>query len=79
MPARVNRRIVMFRAGWYTFELRYRNPTEVIHIGVGEAGAGGAAALTDQQSFFYISTRKPPRDYYYAPSIALSSTFQVRA
>ncbi|KXZ55712.1 hypothetical protein GPECTOR_2g1262 [Gonium pectorale] len=60
--------------GWYPFELRYRNPSAKISIYLAEPGSPD---LRSDLPWFFIATSKSPRYYYYAPEIALSSTFQV--
>ncbi|KAG2435742.1 hypothetical protein HXX76_006938 [Chlamydomonas incerta] len=66
--------------GWYNFEMRYRNPVEAINIQMAEPtdqAAGASKFRLSHIETFYVSTPVPPKDYYWAPKIALSSTWQV--
>jgi hypothetical protein len=62
-------------AGWYDFELRYRNPSATIDIQLSKPGNSTFAYIEN----FYMTTPTPPKSYYWAPKIALSSTWQVRS
>ncbi|PNW72032.1 hypothetical protein CHLRE_16g685250v5 [Chlamydomonas reinhardtii] len=65
--------------GWYEFEMRYRNPSAIIDIQMAEPTGqpGASSSAFSRMTNFYISTPVPPKDYYWAPKIALSSTWQV--
>ncbi|GFR42082.1 hypothetical protein Agub_g2923 [Astrephomene gubernaculifera] len=63
--------------GWYEFQLRYRNPVAPIDIRMALPNSGGAAGDYQYLNVFYVSTDFQPGNLYYAPSIALSSAFQV--
>ncbi|GLC47995.1 hypothetical protein PLESTB_000047600 [Pleodorina starrii] len=69
--------LIQSDGGWYTFELRYLNPVAPIDVTLTEPNGGGERALGYLSSVFFVSTDTPPRNYYYAPNIALSSTWQV--
>ncbi|KAG2435743.1 hypothetical protein HXX76_006939 [Chlamydomonas incerta] len=65
--------------GWYEFEMRYRNPSAVIDIQMAQPTGqpGASSSAFSRMTNFYVSTPVPPKDYYWAPKIALSSTWQV--
>lgn len=60
--------------------MRYRNPSAIIDIQMAEPTGqpGASSSAFSRMTNFYISTPVPPKDYYWAPKIALSSTWQVR-
>ncbi|GLC40535.1 hypothetical protein PLESTM_001085000 [Pleodorina starrii] len=69
--------LIQSDGGWYTFELRYINPVAPIDVTLAKPNGGGEPALDYLPSVFFVSTDTPPRNFYYAPNIALSSTWQV--
>lgn len=61
-------------------ELRYIDPSAPVDITIAEPGAGASPDdFKYQPNFFYTASPVAPRQLYYAPNIALSSVFQVRA
>ncbi|KXZ46875.1 hypothetical protein GPECTOR_40g609 [Gonium pectorale] len=76
--APVNTRIPLtVDAGWYEFQVRYRNPSAVVDVKLADPGGGGSPSDYKYPSTFFTVTPVPPRQLYYAPNIALSSAFQV--
>ncbi|KAG2493550.1 hypothetical protein HYH03_008364 [Edaphochlamys debaryana] len=74
LDLRTTTRHTLFSKGdWYSFEIRYMNPTAVIDIQMADVSSSQLSYMPN----FYIATPDPPRDYSFAPEIALSSGFQV--
>ncbi|GLI67942.1 hypothetical protein VaNZ11_012273 [Volvox africanus] len=67
--------VIQSTAGWYDFELRYKNPVKPIRILMADPGA--AVNLGNATGIFFITSDAEPRNLYYAPDIALSSAWQV--
>ncbi|EFJ49560.1 hypothetical protein VOLCADRAFT_117260 [Volvox carteri f. nagariensis] len=63
---------------WYNLNITYINPKEPINIYMSEPDSSDLP-VKNLGGTFFIATSTPPRDFYYAPNISLSSAWQVLA